>query len=585
MKLHSLEVRNLRSIIVDDRKRAMKADLAPGLNVVVGPNNSGKSNLIRAIALALNPDHPFDRASDLPGQLRSNAVPTITVELHQTQSNGPEATLFRYAQEYEDSVLGNGASTYAEEGRIRLQVQLRTSRSGGWSRVEQIQIRGKGAIAGDPDLRKKVVDKLHDVVRFVHVESGSDIRSLLRGRFRDILHTVLGEHLRAELDTARQQQDRFVSELQDGLLAPLSDHIHGGIDHLFEEVTNVELVPSVPTIDRMLENITIRLEDSVSTPLSGKGTGIRGGVLVALLRYLAEQSRRSIVFAIEEPEAFLHPGAQEGLRSDLLELAARADCTVIATTHSPYLIPADIDAKVIAIGKDLDGRTHIADEARGDEPKTQVMSGLFRDSGIAAVLDRALKIPLDARAILFVEGWTDLQYIQCAAGAAGRTELIKGMVIWPTEGTFRLIAEAVLTRAQTDLPIVVLVDSDKPGMEARKLLTGSRFRFNKSRQVVTYTAGYRKPPSFPLEAEDLFPAELTEQFIQTVGAATNLNREPEVCPNIKRRRWDLTPAGKSRFVEFLSEELKASHTRRWITLLDHINDCIEEQRALAAAHA
>jgi len=98
-----------------------------------------------------------------------------------------------------------------------------------------------------------------------------------------------------------------------------------------------------------------------SPPESPEGDGPRGGVLVSLLRFFAEQSRRSTILAIEEPEAFLHPAAQEDLRKDCQALAGRPDCTVPVTTHSPYLVPSDEQSQVVAMAKDREGRTQLVD--------------------------------------------------------------------------------------------------------------------------------------------------------------------------------------------------------------------------------
>lgn len=89
---------------------------------------------------------------------------------------------------------------------------------------------------------------------------------------------------------------------------------------LFPEVRAVSLVPDVFDIDRTLSEVAVNITDRSTTPLAENGTGMRGAVLVAMLRYIAGQTRRSMVFALEEPKAFPHPGAQEALRDDLEKL-------------------------------------------------------------------------------------------------------------------------------------------------------------------------------------------------------------------------------------------------------------------------
>jgi len=49
-------------------------DLASGLNYFVGPNNVGKSNVLRAIELALDPDSSYDPTAIGQRAIRSSAV-------------------------------------------------------------------------------------------------------------------------------------------------------------------------------------------------------------------------------------------------------------------------------------------------------------------------------------------------------------------------------------------------------------------------------------------------------------------------------------------------------------------------------
>jgi predicted ATP-dependent endonuclease of OLD family len=60
MHLKSVEIRNFRSLY-DEGDGSFKVALSGGLNVLVGRNNCGKSNILRAIALAMDPEFPFDK--------------------------------------------------------------------------------------------------------------------------------------------------------------------------------------------------------------------------------------------------------------------------------------------------------------------------------------------------------------------------------------------------------------------------------------------------------------------------------------------------------------------------------------------
>src|SRR5690606_17327769 len=138
--------------------------------------------------------------------------------------------------------------------------------------------------------------------------------------------------------------------------------------------------------------------DAAATDLADKGTGVRGGLIVSMLQHLADTSRRAIVFAVEEPEAFLHPAAQEQLRDDLENLAVRSDVTLLVTTHSPYIVSRRPGAKAFSIRKEPEGRTVVDAETTGDGPLASSLGGLFRSSIVVGFLDRVARAPDDVKA-------------------------------------------------------------------------------------------------------------------------------------------------------------------------------------------
>src|SRR5690606_29394299 len=115
---------------------------------------------------------------------------------------------------------------------------------------------------------------------------------------------------------------------------------------------------------------------------------VRATFAAALAAHLARRGADLPGVILEEPEAFLHPGAQEALRDELLEVGVAADAPVVMTTESPFVVPRVPEAEVVAVARDLGGATRVVGAARGDEGQAPLLGGLFRDAGIAAVLDR-----------------------------------------------------------------------------------------------------------------------------------------------------------------------------------------------------
>lgn len=275
-------------------------------------------------------------------------------------------------------------------------------------------------------------------------------------------------------------------------------------------------MPSVSSIEETLSNVTIHLTDAVETSLGAKGTGVRGGVMVAMLRYLADYGKRSMVFAVEEPEAFLHPGAQEELRDDLEGLAERPDVTLMVTTHSPFVVSRQAKSKLVSLAKDAQGRTRIVGQARGPETHFSLLGGLFRDAALPDILSRSAALPTGTRAVLLVEGTTDEEFLRLAAERAKRPELLAGLHIIPAGGVDRLVVEAALTKAQTPLPVLALFDNDDVGRAGRDNLK-KRFHFHGTKEVMTYGEVLTGNVD-GVEAEDVFPVRSSRPSWTTRGS-------------------------------------------------------------------
>ena len=366
------------------------------------------------------------------------------------------------------------------------------------------------------DALDKAIAKLRQSVRFVLVSSGESIRSVLEGNFREILHSVVREGLVEAFAAAEQSRSDYVTGIEDSLLGPLRDRLSADVGSLFPEIDSASLVPDVPTIDRTLSNVRVGLQDLVDTPLSEKGTGVRGGVLIAMLSYLAANANRGMIFALEEPEAFLHPAAQEDLRDRLEKIAVEPDVTLMVTTHSPFIVTNAPSGRIIALAKDNAGRTRISETATGSADHAPMVAGLFRDSTFESMMQIASTVPSSAEAVVLVEGSGDKYCLELAANVVGRPDLLEDIHVIPAGGAQKVIPQAIVAQASTDKPVIAILDNDEPGRSAYKTLTGSTFGFKKKEEALTYAHVFddERFLNFPVEAEDLFDVDLIEAFAQ-----------------------------------------------------------------------
>lgn len=565
MRLSYVEIRDYRSIFVDDGGQPLRLELAEGANTLVGPNNCGKSNVLRAVSMAIDPNHNFDANDDVPGP-RPFSFPIITLGFLGDPSRPAEAAVLGAADAYELSLVGSGARTNASQGEVVLRVSW-VPTDGEVRRDESLLTTadGGGSLSSESRrLQREAIAELRGAVRFVLISSGESIESVLEGNFREILHSVVRERLQSEFETAERSRQDYITGLQESLLRPLRDRLASDVKGLFPEIGGVGLAPDVSSIEQTLSHVAVSIDDIVSTPLAGKGTGVRGGVLVAMLSYLALNATRGMVFALEEPEAFLHPGAQEDLRDHLESLAAAAGVSLLITTHSPFIVTRSPNGRVFCLAKDKEGRTRVSESAAGDADHAPLVGGLLRETTIESLLAASSAIPAGTEAVVLVEGDGDRFCLEHAAAVVGREDLLRGLAFKPAGGTTRLVAQAVITKAATELPIVVVVDNDEPGRHARDRLIGRTFGFTK-KQVITYAQLYgEKWQNEPIEAEDVFAPELIEEFVATHG--------PSVIAGSKRRpdgafHYDFDQVAKEALSTWLRERTEPAHVEKWIELL------------------
>jgi len=130
---------------------------------------------------------------------------------------------------------------------------------------------------------------------------------------------------------------------------------------------NVSIQLEAPEMEKLFELGTqLHLDDGHKTVAERKGHGLQRAVIFALLRTWAKALRskpeetstsarrasESAIFAIEEPELFLHPHAQRQLAHDLREIATTPGNQVFICSHSTHFVILDQYKSIVIVRKD-----------------------------------------------------------------------------------------------------------------------------------------------------------------------------------------------------------------------------------------
>ncbi len=182
---------------------------------------------------------------------------------------------------------------------------------------------------------------------------------------------------------------------------------------------SVEVKP--PDISKIFELGTeIHLDDGLKTLAKHKGHGLQRAVIFGLIKAWAKVMRgsdeadgsitprgasKSAIFAIEEPELFLHPHAQRTFNKALRELSEGLNSQVIISSHSTHFVDLDDYRGIALIRKESVGEGTIA---------VQCTKDLFEGEGerkrrfnMAKWVNPDRGEMLFARRIVFVEGETE----------------------------------------------------------------------------------------------------------------------------------------------------------------------------------
>lgn len=300
-------------------------ELDPDLQLIAGPNNAGKSTLVRLLEtffsdpseeelLELKPLNTY-YASEGP-----RALSKITVHFGNLTSE-------------EESVF---ESALRRDGTFS--ISLRASRTGSIS----FDASKKPGTDEARTLYEEVLARFEFVkIPSIRVADGKVSESDSLERLLDTLEAVLVRKGHVRSTTLQQQYASKMAPVE-SLVRDVLDRSAASImnDLPFQEnVVKFRLPEARHALRGMLSAAVIESEGEVSLPVAVRGTGFQSALVLGILRYVAQQNSQadgSLMFAVEEPEAFLHPQTQRAMAKIIRDISS--DAQVLVTTHSSVLV-------------------------------------------------------------------------------------------------------------------------------------------------------------------------------------------------------------------------------------------------------
>lgn len=486
--LECLRIRNFRGL------QDCVIELEPGLTLLVGRNNAGKSRVLRALAIALG-SVPAE-LDDLTVDSDSEAILEVIVAPLTPQSEDDDDV-------FTDAVvrrLGAGGTQVVREEPARERFAWRTtigrSAEGLGARSEmQTLLFDQGSqdwvlqpnpMAMSRDQRSLFLADLIEARRDL-VEELTRRGSAVRRFLSDL---EVGEAARSELETQLAElSSRIVGE--SATLAAIREALNE-LEQLVGGIGAPALNPLPMRLEELARSVSIDLDAGTGAlPIRLHGAGARSLASLRIQGLLYDRRigqdgptmRPHPVTMIEEPEAHLHPQASLELAGLLASLPGQ----VIASTHSPHLVTA-VEPRTIRLIRQADG-TRVIDlgPAQSDAPGTL---RAFRPSThvqemekLKRLVERPFGELLFGSAIVIGDGATERAFLPVALRHALRTKAYGVCVIDP-EGMHSPLAQAAVKFAQlADVPWLLFSDSDGPGKAASEALIRDYARGDLSRVI------------------------------------------------------------------------------------------------------
>lgn len=376
MKLTCLYIDKYKSI-----ENPIKINVVqPRFVAFIGKNGSGKSNLLKAVKLALSEPLPCaDRAESAAVaaryvfDLEDREREEIAAELGAERIGGRIEIAFYGARTTvtADARSGVVSKTYENDdekcGEFRRGVL-----SGGKSYFidnESALFFGGGRFCSQE--RGRALD----------LETHSPVAAVIDGFLREHKLIASNESVRSVSDGERLK--KIADAVNDGFLSRIVP------DFDIDEITGYSLKPC----DGRLE-LFVTEASGKQVPVSETSLGRRWYLTYVIISRLLRPGDRLFV---DEPGAFLHPQAQAELRDELSELARRG-VYVFISTHSPYMIPPDW-RNIISLANGKNGT-----QAKTFDSENALSQEIRKELGELRTTDILFNL---AKTIVLVEGVTD----------------------------------------------------------------------------------------------------------------------------------------------------------------------------------
>lgn len=328
MRLSSFSVINYRSIT-----NARKIQTS-NMTVLVGKNNEGKSNILRALTLAMDIMKMYysdPRSLKLPATYLKRRTGYVwerdyPLSLQERNPNGFSSIELDFELNSSDISTIRNLTGIRLSGHIPVRVSINHS-----SVKIDIPKRGTPAFS-NVENKLKIIEYVCFKIDFNFIPAVRTEHDALR-----VVESLIEKQLLTlESNPEYIEATHKIECLQQGVLDRISAQLIAPLQEFLPSVRDVQIhLQKDQRRSAFRRSADVVIDDGTPTPLQQKGDGIKSLTALAMLNIPTSHDRVSVI-AIEEPESHLHPESARQLYETINALSVNHQ--VVLTTHSPLFV-------------------------------------------------------------------------------------------------------------------------------------------------------------------------------------------------------------------------------------------------------
>lgn len=336
MRIKKIIAKNYRSL------EDIEIEFNPFYNALSGKNNSGKSNIIKAVLSFLTYDYrmfsqassgPINYNSDYPyWKNKEKTKESIKIDIILELNKDNDAGLYKFIREM---VFKEDETPETEKEELVIKATNLPEKNS-----TNIEMFFSGHKIEDEYKRDELLNRIRSSESVLFHNSTENEPFFFAQRRRDSLSSYLNND---DLELITKKKKTLESAVKKSLKKHQTEF--GSLLGRLTEKYDVSLgIPSL-NIDRESIDISLK-EKGIEVSLEDWGSGTKNRTLILLNLMNAKRIQESTnlnkrltpIVIIEEPESFLHPSAQAEFGRILQDIALEFKIQILVATHSPYLL-------------------------------------------------------------------------------------------------------------------------------------------------------------------------------------------------------------------------------------------------------